>query len=171
MVVVACVGVKIRGISCGRTLPHTRDYFPWRVKGVSLRNTCIKCHGQHTMQCRSENRERAAKHTKNWHARNPLYRTIQWLKTKYDLTIVQYFCLIDSHAGRCRICSNPETSKGPRGGDKPLAIDHCHSTGRVRGLLCQSCNTCLAAFDKQPYSRRAEFASRIVKYLEGADGL
>lgn len=42
--------------------------------------------------------------------------------------------------GLCAICCEPET------GGRRLAVDHCHKTGHVRGLLCRACNLGLGAF-------------------------
>lgn len=50
---------------------------------------------------------------------------------KYNLEPLDYQTLHETQEGRCGICSC----------DGPLVIDHCHHTGRVRGLLCHHCNT------------------------------
>lgn len=51
----------------------------------------------------------------------------------YGLTPEQYTALYNSQSGLCAICRR-------RGGAKGLAVDHCHETGVVRGLLCHKCN-------------------------------
>lgn len=51
---------------------------------------------------------------------------------KYDITHDTYDRLKNRSGGKCEICGNSP--------DK-LAIDHCHSSGKVRGMLCKSCNT------------------------------
>jgi predicted nucleic acid-binding Zn ribbon protein len=56
---------------------------------------------------------------------------------QYGLSVEQYRAMRDRQAGACAIC-------GVTG--KVLHIDHCHSTGRVRGLLCPACNTGLGQF-------------------------
>lgn len=54
---------------------------------------------------------------------------------KYGLTPEQVDTLIEGVGGKCEICKTvPE---------KGLVIDHCHSTGKVRGMLCQQCNSVL----------------------------
>jgi predicted nucleic acid-binding Zn ribbon protein len=56
---------------------------------------------------------------------------------QYGLTIEQFREMRDKQAGACAICGGLATT---------LHIDHCHSTGRVRGLLCPMCNTGLGQF-------------------------
>jgi hypothetical protein len=47
--------------------------------------------------------------------------------------------------GQCAICTVEMTrGNGPRG----MHRDHCHATGRPRGLLCRTCNTCLGHYEK-----------------------
>jgi hypothetical protein len=52
--------------------------------------------------------------------------------------------------GVCDICGNPETTLGPTGKVKLLAIDHDHLTGKVRGLLCARCNQGIGLFSDSP---------------------
>jgi excisionase family DNA binding protein len=54
----------------------------------------------------------------------------------------EYERLYKEQNGVCAICSLPETVANR----STLSIDHSHSTGRVRGLLCNSCNTALGFF-------------------------
>lgn len=63
----------------------------------------------------------------------------------YGLTEAQYAELWARCAGRCAICTD-ELRDG-RGG---ASVDHCHATGRVRGLLCGLCNTGLGRFRDSP---------------------
>lgn len=51
-----------------------------------------------------------------------------------DLTFEQYQILKKLYAGKCGICRKPNRS------NRDLAIDHCHKTRRVRGMLCGKCN-------------------------------
>lgn len=52
---------------------------------------------------------------------------------KYGLTAEQFQALYEQQQGLCAICRQPP-------GARELAIDHCHDTGVVRGLLCTRCN-------------------------------
>lgn len=66
------------------------------------------------------------------------------LKRKYGITIEQYDSMLESQGGGCFICGRP-----PRE-DISLHVDHDHSTGKVRGILCFCCNNALADFQDDP---------------------
>lgn len=58
---------------------------------------------------------------------------------QYGLTSDQYDQMLVNQNGACAICKQPETLK-KQGKIMRLNVDHCHKTGRVRGLLCTRCN-------------------------------
>lgn len=60
------------------------------------------------------------------------YSRTYHLQRKFNLTPEQYQTMVDNQDGVCAICKNTCT--------KSLAVDHDHTTGKVRGLLCNSCN-------------------------------
>ena len=58
------------------------------------------------------------------------------MKRDYGITVAEYDTMLKSQNGVCLICGGePGTKRSKR-----LHVDHCHETGRVRGLLCQKCN-------------------------------
>lgn len=59
-----------------------------------------------------------------------------FIKCKYNITNEIYEDLLKNQNGKCDICKTNE----------PQAIDHCHKTGKTRGLLCRACNTALGMF-------------------------
>lgn len=58
------------------------------------------------------------------------------LKKKYSLSEARYNELLDAQQGACAICKTTE----PTGKWNVFAVDHDHTTGIVRGLLCNECN-------------------------------
>lgn len=66
---------------------------------------------------------------------------------KYRINFVEYEKLFENQNGLCAICNNPEEAKFRKTGNiKVLAVDHCHTTGKIRGLLCSHCNLALGQF-------------------------
>jgi hypothetical protein len=60
---------------------------------------------------------------------------------RHGLTIEKYEEMLAAQGGVCAICRQPEKDIEARTGKvKALAVDHCHKTGRIRGLLCRACN-------------------------------
>lgn len=90
--------------------------------------------------CRLENLHvtTAASHNDRRQGVRGAYRDYD-LKKKFGLSMADYQRMFAAQGGVCAVCEKPETAT--RGGEvKWLAVDHCHDTGAVRGLLCQSCN-------------------------------
>lgn len=79
------------------------------------------------------------------------------MKRKFGLTEVEYRRMFDAQGGVCAICRSPETKvqSNSRAGSRALAIDHCHVTGKVRGLLCGRCNLSIGQFEDDPELLRA----------------
>lgn len=86
---------------------------------------------------------------KDWWARkrtarieaNPSMESDRNIKRRFGLTREQYNEILKSQNFSCAICENKETSVDPRTGTvKSLAVDHDHTTEKVRGLLCWRCN-------------------------------
>lgn len=66
-----------------------------------------------------------------------------WLRLKFGIGEEDYSRLLESQGGKCAICGStePKGRKAGRGGEvKNFFVDHCHETGKVRGLLCNHCN-------------------------------
>jgi len=58
------------------------------------------------------------------------------LKSKYNISLDDYYRLLERQDYACAICNSPIEA-----GNKSAHIDHCHSSGKVRGVLCHGCNT------------------------------
>lgn len=79
--------------------------------------------------------------------RSPRYRQSkleQHLK-RYGLSTADFTAMFEKQNGLCAICKQPETQK-LKSRTKRLAVDHCHNTQRIRGLLCHACNAGLGYF-------------------------
>lgn len=87
---------------------------------------------------------------KNWAAANPDRVKDAKLRLSFGISLEQYNAMLDAQGGVCAICHRPETTPVAKGSTKlrALAVDHCHDTGKVRGLLCAACNQSLGKMDE-----------------------
>jgi hypothetical protein len=107
---------------------------------------------------RANNPERARATVQRWHAENPDYarkrqaekrrqdpghKRRQHLKDRYGINAEDYDRMFDQQGGCCAICAGSES----RAKSEHFHVDHCHSTGRVRALLCGPCNTKLGWYE------------------------
>lgn len=64
------------------------------------------------------------------------YGREQSFKHRYGITIDDFNSMNDFQNGKCAICGNSETAKKGY-----LSVDHCHTSNKIRGLLCHYCNS------------------------------
>jgi hypothetical protein len=89
-----------------------------------------------------------------YHKYEHLYRDSVY-KRHFGITLKDYEDMLFKQNGVCAICLK-ECKTGQR-----LAVDHCHTTGKVRGLLCMECNRGLGAFKDN-----VVVLTTAIKYLE-----
>ncbi len=88
------------------------------------------------------------------------------LRWKYGITEDEFVMLEQAQGGVCAICGELERVQR-RGRVRRLSVDHDHDSGRVRGLLCHSCNAVLGMLRDDP-ERIARYARGAIAYLEAA---
>lgn len=120
----------------------------WRLKNRA------KCN-EYQRGWRAANRDKALAATRKYAAKSKELRRSSRLTALYGVTAEQYDAVLERQNGVCAICKNT-TTDGRR-----LAVDHCHYTGKIRGLLCFHCNTAIGRLGDT-----AEKVARAVKYLE-----
>lgn len=76
-------------------------------------------------------------HRDNRRYRNSIYKRL------YGITILEYEKLLKNQKNKCAICSSKKAT--PKA-NRNFFVDHCHKTGKVRGLLCINCNKGLGHF-------------------------
>ncbi len=120
-----------------------------------------KARNEQTKAYRSRNPDIIKEIRKRTDAKRKQVRREKELENKYGITYSEYLSMLESQDGVCSICGRPEKLLGKGGCTRPLNVDHCHTTGKVRGLLCASCNLALGNLeDSVDYLRAA------IKYLE-----
>ncbi len=80
---------------------------------------------------------------------------------KFGISAADYSAMVDAQGGRCAICGDLPYGGRPGARKKYLSVDHCHATGKIRGLLCDQCNFGLGQFKDQ-----AERLLAAVEYLK-----
>lgn len=88
----------------------------------------------------------------------------------YNLLPDDYFDMVQEQENKCAICGNQETRLTKLGDTRPLSVDHDHTTGKVRRLLCNRCNAMLGYSRENP--EILESAADYLRYFkeEKTDG-
>lgn len=72
----------------------------------------------------------------------PCREHVKWksfIQRTYGITAEEYYDMLAAQDNKCAICESEEVNNSRVTSNK-LFIDHCHDTGKVRGLLCSKCN-------------------------------
>jgi hypothetical protein len=117
-----------------------------------------------------ENKEKLEIASLLWKKNNPdkvkKYQRATNLRKNFGISLDEYEQMLMAQNNLCAICEKPETfihhqTKEPA----RLAVDHCHATGKVRKLLCKSCNTALGLFKDD-----VNAIANAVQYLKDHNG-
>lgn len=137
---------------CG--LDKNRSQFSKRAGyGDGFNAWCKSCHAGYMAEYSKEHPH--AKQTPE-QVRKANYRKI------HGISVERYDEMLVAQGGKCAICQ----STIPGNNVRNFAIDHCHTTGNKRGLLCRPCNTALGLFRDSPdtMERAAEYVRRHREY-------
>lgn len=90
----------------------------------------------------AKNKERLAAANRERYANQREVYYERMIYNRYGITLADYDRMLEEQNGVCKICEG--TCDHPqRRNLGTLSIDHCHTTGKVRGLLCNKCNSLL----------------------------
>lgn len=90
------------------------------------------------------NRERLVEQSRAYTKAHPEMRKLAKVKMTHGLTAAQYQAMLASQQGVCAVCRLPFPSP------KKTHVDHCHISGKIRGILCHYCNTALGSLGDSP---------------------
>lgn len=151
-------------IKCKKKLPST-EFYP-------TRNDCKRCRAKYMKEYRDEKqynkkyykrfkeKEKDRTLANYYKFKKDPEKKLKWrenqLKVKYNITIEEWDLMYESQEYKCAICETDEPC-----GNGLMHVDHCHSTGNIRGLLCHHCNVALGSFKDS-----IEVLEKAIKYLK-----
>ena len=118
-----------------------RKLFYLDSTGRKTNARCKPCHRKHQ--------------SKYWHSMSKEEKQATRVRAMYGIEPEEYLQMHKNQQGRCAICGEEPTTK------RGLHLDHCHETGKVRGLLCHGCNTGIGSFGDDP-----ELLKKALDYLK-----
>ena len=168
------------------------EFYKDKSGRLGVRNTCKECSKSYNEKWRMEHPEYSDQYHATHQEEERQYfekiKTIRQIKDKkryaqntkklraykrhlkYGITDQQYHAILVLQSGVCAICHQPEIRLNKADGTiLPLAVDHNHDTGEIRGLLCHSCNLALGIFKDDP--KRLLAASQYLLTTGKLDGI
>lgn len=130
---------------------YKREYYIKNKKIISIKTKIYQ----------EKNKDKYRQRSKNYQKNNIDKVRSYKLQKSFGITVENYNNLLKEQSGVCAICGNPETLFDNRANRlRFLAVDHDHKTGKVRGLLCSSCNKMLGFSNDN-----SDILNKAIKYL------
>lgn len=92
---------------------------------------------------RARSKEDHSAYMREWRKRQPDKAKSIDLRKEYGIDLAEYRRMHEAQGGVCAVCGDPPRTRA-------LAVDHCHSTGAIRELLCHQCNTAIGLAKESP---------------------
>lgn len=118
-------------------MPYTKEEYraylkKWREEHKGYFAKWYQDNKEHVKECSRKWREEHKGYYATWYENNKEHRKEYFLKRTYNLTMEEYNQLLENQNNKCRICD--ENLRRPH-------VDHDHSNGKIRGILCHTCNS------------------------------
>lgn len=137
---------------CKTWKPIELEYYPHKRMAHGVQSHCRQC----AIEWHRHRPDYVRKKNAEYNARNPGWQRKLALKNHYQLTHDDVSLIRDAQFGCCAGCSRELVYLRE-------AVDHCHETGAIRGLLCMTCNMALGLVGDNHLT-----LARMIKYLEAA---
>jgi hypothetical protein len=119
--------------------PKPLEAFSILKKGAQGRHpACKVCRNRQAKDRYTSKRCEIIQMRREWRKRTGADRRLA-----YGLSLEEFNSMVTSQNGRCAICNEVPTGRG-------FHVDHCHLTGKIRGLLCRGCNLALGNMKDDP---------------------
>lgn len=142
-----------------KTLKPLADYYADARRFDGLSRRCKTCQSAAHNHWRLNNLDKAAADQKRWRVENAERSADIDRKRNYGLEPGAYKQMLAAQGGVCAICAGGPTGRGG------LHVDHCHDTGKVRGLLCHGCNVSIGHFKHD-----VDILASAIRYLSAEGG-
>ena len=123
---------------------------PSRPGGLAFH--CRLCANAASKRWRAANREHVRRKSAEQYASRVARGTEKnrYLKRDHGITQADYDEMFLRQDGKCAICGSRPSGLSAAGRVRSLDVDHCHSTGQIRGLLCNPCNRGIGLLSDDP---------------------
>jgi hypothetical protein len=139
---------------CCKQIKPLEEY-GYHKRDKNFKGTCKTCDNKKSAEYRARNREKYL-----------LSQSSSKLKQNYGIDMNEYIKKLNEQQKCCAICK--ATTPG-QNNIKRFSVDHCHKTGRVRGLLCSNCNKGIGLL--RDNTKILEAAIQYLKNYETQEGL
>jgi hypothetical protein len=132
-----------------RVCKKTKDIheYGFHSRDKKYKTECKECARKASAEYRIQHREKYLRTQSN-----------SQLKKVYGFSLEKYEEQLKKQEGKCAIC---KTDSPQHGHIKRFSVDHCHSTGKIRGLLCSKCNKGIGFFNDD-----TKLLDQAIKYLQ-----
>ncbi len=121
---------------------------------------CKECILKRCKAVYSENKEAIKAQRKQYRDNNPEKMRDARYKADFNISLAEYNEMVAQQSNKCAICEQYETTFNRVGSVMKLAVDHNHTTGVVRGLLCKRCNITIGTVEED-----TELLNKMVNYI------